>query len=75
MRTQNSINTDDTVQGAEKLQQFYEFMTYRRKHIYTRMHIQTCMQQKKQPNQSLFTFFINQNSEDLFPNVSIGLSI
>jgi uncharacterized membrane protein len=31
--------------------------------------------EKKQQNQSLFTFFRNQNLEELFPNVSIALRI
>jgi hypothetical protein len=51
-----SIDTDDTVQGAKKLQQFCET------DIDENTFIQECIYFK--------TFFKNQSIEELFPNVS-----
>jgi hypothetical protein len=73
-----SIDIDDIVQGAKKLQQFYETDIDENTFTQECIHFKTYMQnaiEKKQQNQSLFTFFRNQNLEELFPNVSIALRI
>ena len=73
-----SIDTDDIVQEAKKLQQFYETDIDENTFTQECIHFKTYMQnaiEKKQQNQSLFTFFRNQNLEELFPNVSIALRI
>ncbi|XP_050056114.1 uncharacterized protein LOC126549783 [Aphis gossypii] len=73
-----SIDTDDIVQGANKLQQFYETDIDETTFTQECIHFKTYMQnatEKKQQHQSLFTFFRNQNLEELFPNVSIALRI
>jgi hypothetical protein len=73
-----SINTDDIVQRTKKLQQFYETdideNTFTQECIHFKTYLQNATENKQQ-NQSLFTFFRNQNLEELFPNVSIALRI
>jgi hypothetical protein len=73
-----SIDTDDIAQEAKKLQQFYETDIDENTFTQECIHFKTYMQnaiEKKQQNQRLFTFFRNQNLEELFPNVSIALRI
>jgi len=73
-----SIDNDDIVQGAKKLRQFYETDIDENTFTQECIHFKTYMQnatEKKQQNQSLLTYFRNQNLEELFPNVSIALVI